>query len=225
MSQSTTRRLLRLSYLIFAAGCASATTLTLTLNNFSYIPSSVKSKSCQNAYNTPLSDCDYDDFTDNNVCSKKCRASITEVQGIVQEGCADVTIDDSNSLLYRAINGQLVSVLCVSDNSSDDDETTSTTAVASGTHQGHVVSTSIITKTQTTMAAQTTSLVLAGEEPSDVMASAVSSSSAEATETSSSSGSGRGGDPFANNTGAGASLTVRCTTLVVSALMCIAAVM
>jgi hypothetical protein len=231
MSQFTNRRWPRLSYLIFAAGYASA---SLTLTNFSEIPDTVKSKSCQAAYNTPLSDCKPDDFTGSAVCSKKCRASVDDVEEAIQEGCEGVTVNDHDSLLYRALNGQLLDIICKSDGSSDDDdenEATTTTAVTSETVQKQIISTSIITKktsavaetaTATTMTGQTTSLVLAGEEPSGVVASAVSSS-AEATETS--SGSGRGGDPFANNTSAGANLAVGYTTLVVSALMCMVAVM
>ncbi|KAH6893361.1 hypothetical protein B0T10DRAFT_271527 [Thelonectria olida] len=232
MSQFTTRRWPRLSYLIFAASYASA---SLTLTNFSEIPDDVNSKNCQAAYNTPLSDCSPSDFTGKAVCSKKCRASVDDVEEAIQDDCEGVTVTDHDSLLYRALNGQLVDILCKSDGSSDDDgennnenEADTTTAVTSETVQKQIMSTSTITKTTsaeaetTTMAEQTTSLVLAGEESSGVVASVVSSS-AEATETS--SGSGRGGDPFANNTSAGASLAVGYTTLVISALMCMVAVM
>lgn len=224
MPYSTTRRWPRLAYLIFAAGYASA---TYTLTTFSSIPDDVTSKSCQSAYNTPLTDCTPSDFKGKHECSTECRSSINDVQEVIMSKCKGVTVDDS-TLLGRALNGYLETVMCASVNSSTDDhEVTSTAAAAASKTQLNEATGTLTVVTKSTSveagtASQTTSLVLAGEEPTNLAASTVSTT-AEATETSS-SGNGRGGDPFANNTSAGAGLAVGYTTLVVSALVCIVAV-
>ncbi|KAI5457686.1 hypothetical protein BGZ63DRAFT_407750 [Mariannaea sp. PMI_226] len=234
MLKSTIQRWPRLSHLILLAGYASA---TLVLSNFDELQDHVP-KACSTAYDTAL-DCKTDDFLKHD-CSGKCRDSISDVQKIVQKKCSTVDPSNSDSLLSRALKGQLVQVLCKSDDSSSDHEehqsTTAkhTTATHATTTAHRNAETTMTTKQSTTEApsaqAETTSvapvqtsLAVADESnaPSGVVDPTASSSAKP-----SSTGGGRGGDPFANNVGnAGSSVAVGYITLLVSAFVGVVAVM
>ncbi|KAK7426092.1 hypothetical protein QQZ08_007402 [Neonectria magnoliae] len=229
MSPSTTRRWLQLS-LLFAASCASATTLTLT--NFEDIAPKVTVKGCRNAYDTPLTNCGVDDFSNGNKCSSDCKSSIAEVQSNIQTECEGVSVN-SDSLLYRAQKGQLQQVICLngSDDDNDDEPATTTAKVpASKSNENQMIETSEVERstttaalaTDTTLTAQTTSLVLAGDESTGLGSDATSSAAAAETTKSSS----RGGDPFASNndsdntSGSGPASRVGYASLVISAVVC-----
>ena len=234
MSPSTTRSWLQLSHLLLAVGYASATTLTLT--NFEDIAPKVAVKACRTAYDTPLTNCGLDDFSNGNKCSSDCKSSIAEVQSNIQAECEGVSVN-SDSLLYRAQKGQLEQVICLS--STDDDEPATTTAKvpASKSNQNQMIETSEIKKkttstadvaTETTLTAQTTSLVLAGGESTGLGSDATSSAAAAETTKSDS----RGGDPFASNSdsdndkdsGSGPASRVGYASLVISVVLCMMAV-
>ncbi|KAH7140776.1 hypothetical protein EDB81DRAFT_798835 [Dactylonectria macrodidyma] len=239
MLPQTARRLPRLSLLLLAVNYASA---TLVLSNFEDISKKSVTSSCRSAYNTPLTNCDPDDFGSNS-CSSSCKDSIEEAQSNIQSECADVTLS-SGSLLSRAQEGKLVQVICKNGGEEDDDETETETAAATTlststkSNQNQMIETSTITRKSSTAAVgsvtatasdtkQTTSLVLAGDDPTGSVASAgTGTSAAESTSTSKSGGSG-GGDPFASNdTGAaGRSVSLGYASLVVSAVACLMAVM
>lgn len=236
MLQLSSQRLLRLSHLLLAAGYASAS--TLVLSNFEDISSKVTvSSSCRSAYNTPLTNCDFDDFGD-NACSSKCKSSILEAQSNIQSDCADVTVD-SSSLLSRALKGELVQVTCKHVDDDAEESATTTLKTRTNSNKNQMMETSTITRKSTSTAEigtatataseakQTTSLVLAGDEPSASVASGgTETASAGATETSKSSS--LGGDPFAssNDTGSGSGrvASLGYASLVVSAVACVMAV-
>lgn len=237
MVQLSSQRLPRLSHLLLAAGCASAS--TLVLSNFEDISSKVTvSSSCRSAYNTPLTNCGFDDFGD-NACSSKCKSSLLEAQSNIQSDCADVIVD-SSSLLSRALKGELVQVTCKHvDNDDTQESATTTLQTRTNSNKNQMMETSTITRkssstaeigTATATAAeakQTTSLVLAGDEPSASVASGgTGTASAGATETSKSSS--LGGDPFAssNDTGSGSGrvASLGYASLVVSAVACVMAI-
>ncbi|KAH7144422.1 hypothetical protein B0J13DRAFT_44398 [Dactylonectria estremocensis] len=236
MLPQTARRLPRLSLLLIAASCASA---TLVLSNFEDISKKSVTSSCRSAYNTPLTNCDPGDFG-NNSCSSSCKTSIEEAQSNIQSDCADVTLS-SGSLLSRAQEGKLVQVICKNGGEDDDEENESTTATTLSTstksNQNQMIETSTITRkssTATTGSAtatatdtkQTTSLVLAGDDSTGSVASSGTGTAAAATSTAKSGSSG-GGDPFASNdTGAaGRSVNLGYASLVLSAVACLMAVM
>ncbi|KPM38513.1 hypothetical protein AK830_g8042 [Neonectria ditissima] len=234
MSPSTTRRWLQLSHLLLAAGYVSATTLTLT--NFEDIAPKVAVKGCRTAYDTPLTNCGVDDFSNGNKCSSDCKSSIAEVQSNIQTECEGVSVN-SDSLLYRAQKGQLQQVICLNGSDDDEDEPATTTAKVptSKSNENQMIETSEVettaltadVPTQTTLTAQTTSLVLAGGESTGLVSDATSSAAAAAETTKSSS---RGGDPFASNSdsddasGSGPASRVGYATLVISAVVCMMAV-
>ncbi|KAM5353962.1 hypothetical protein ACJ41O_000612 [Fusarium nematophilum] len=98
----------QLSFLLMAS---SASTKSLTLSDFESITSSSFPETCVQAYDTPLANCVSNDFTGGKACSAACKDSVREAQIIIQQSCDGVSAD-SDSLLNRGQNGNLVEVLC-----------------------------------------------------------------------------------------------------------------
>ncbi|KAL7904246.1 hypothetical protein GGI35DRAFT_463714 [Trichoderma velutinum] len=100
-----------LASLVFLAGAASGT--FLTLSNFQTLTSSV-SVQCLYAYNLPIRGCSLSDFTGGATCSESCIAGLQAVQFSVRGLCTHINAA-SNSLLVEVKEGHILDVLCKSD--------------------------------------------------------------------------------------------------------------
>ncbi|KZZ99479.1 hypothetical protein AAL_02051 [Moelleriella libera RCEF 2490] len=123
------RRANVLAGVIFMAAKASGT--FLTLSNFQAVSTFALPLQCALAYDTPLQGCDNRDFGTGNTCSSSCLRAIQKVEKRVQESCAMV-VAGQGSLLSRAQNGTLVSILC-GNGSAPPSATTSATRPPPGT--------------------------------------------------------------------------------------------
>ncbi|KAL7946938.1 hypothetical protein V8C42DRAFT_319219 [Trichoderma barbatum] len=100
-----------LASLVFLAGAASGT--LLTLSNFQSLTSSV-SVQCLYAYNLPIRGCTPRDFIGDATCSESCIAGLQAVQFTVRGLCSNVNSAD-NSLLKQVKEGHILDALCKAD--------------------------------------------------------------------------------------------------------------
>ncbi|UKZ78979.1 hypothetical protein TrVFT333_006729 [Trichoderma virens FT-333] len=108
MARTHTAQWSTLTSLLFLAGAASGT--LLTLSNFQSLTSAV-SVQCLYAYNLPIRGCSPSDFTRGATCSESCISGLQAVQFSVRGLCANIS-SGSNSLLLQVKEGHILDALC-----------------------------------------------------------------------------------------------------------------
>ncbi|KAH8653597.1 hypothetical protein BX600DRAFT_515860 [Xylariales sp. PMI_506] len=217
------RRPPRLVQILATATTASA----LSLANFQVITSNTIPTVCILAYDSQISGCTTDDFTNGNQCSASCVAGLENEADLIMDNCRNVNVN-SQSLLGLTINGLLLDALCpggaaTSTSSSTTSTSTQTighfttvsftTTPTSTVHLTTSKTTSSSTSTKATKTTQTTettetttatSSTETGTTTTDATTisqasttSEVTSSSTQAATTSTEDSSG-GGSPFDN---------------------------